>query len=223
MVMAQALFKQLKQDQPDTDIQIVAPPWVLPLIDRMPEISKGWALDVGHGKTGLSTRRRLARELQSQSFDQAIILPNSFKSALIPYWARIPRRRGYRGEMRYGLLNEMHRLDKTVLPLTVERFAALANREAANKAPEILRPRFSVDPDAARLVAEEMSLAIDKPIIALCPGAEYGPAKQWPLEYYGALARRLTDAGDSVWIFGSSKDQQAGDQIRDQAGGRQRP
>ena len=217
MVMAHALFRQLKHNDPDGDIQTVAPPWVLPLVDRMPEISRGWALEVGHGKTGISKRRQLARDLKTQNFDQAIVLPNSFKSALVPFFAGIPKRRGYRGEMRYGLINEMHHLDKSVLPRTVERFVALANQTAPDIAPDIMRPKLTVARDVARQVADEMKLSLEKPIIALCPGAEYGPAKQWPLDYYGALAQRLTDAGNNVWIFGSGKDKVAGDQITYQA------
>lgn len=218
MVMAHALFRQLKHNDPAGDIQTVAPPWVLPLVDRMPEISRGWALEVGHGETGISKRRQLARDLKAQNFDQAIVLPNSFKSALVPFFAAIPKRRGYRGEMRYGLINEMHRLDKSVLPRTVERFAALASHTALNFAPDIMRPKLTVTPDMARQVADEMKLSTGKPIIALCPGAEYGPAKQWPLDYYAGLAQRLTDTGRNVWIFGSGKDQDAGNQIQRQAG-----
>ncbi|MBZ0217666.1 MAG: lipopolysaccharide heptosyltransferase II, partial [Fimbriimonadaceae bacterium] len=121
--------------------------------------------------------------------------------------------------IRYGLINQMHHLDKSVLPLTVQRFAALAQRYAPDEAPEILRPQLTVDPDFARHVADEMNLSMAKPIIALCPGAEYGPAKQWPIEYYGTLARRLADAGNCVWIFGSGKDRDAGDVIRSHTDG----
>ncbi len=221
MVMAQALFKQLKEDDPSCEIHLVAPAWVLPLIGRMAEITRGWDLDVGHGTFGWTKRRDLARTLKHQNFDTAIVLPNSFKSALIPYLAGIPRRRGYRGEMRYGLINEMHLLNKSVLPRTVERFVALANIRAPSVAPEILPPRMECNSETARITAQGMNLALERPIVALCPGAEYGPAKQWPLHHFSDLASRLADDGKSVWIFGSAKDYEAGETIKTRAAANQ--
>jgi len=213
MVMAQALFRQLKADQPGTNIHVVGPPWILPLIERMPEISSGSKLDVAHGALGLAARHRLARGLKEKKFDLAITLPNSFKAALVPWLAGIPRRRGYRGEMRYRLINEMHRLDKTKLPRTVERFAALARKTAPDIAPAILPPRLETNKDEAGTLAAGLGLGLDSPVVGLCPGAEYGPAKQWPLAYYGDLARRLAETGKGVWIFGSPRDREAGETI----------
>jgi lipopolysaccharide heptosyltransferase II len=127
MVMAQALFRRLREQQPQAPIDVLAPGWSLPLIARMPEVRSGVALPFGHGEFGLGARRALGRSLRGR-YARAIVLPNSWKSALVPFFAGIPRRTGYRGEWRYGLLNEARRLDRKRLPTTVARFVALADR-----------------------------------------------------------------------------------------------
>ena len=93
MVMAHTLVSLLVRHR-NASVYMVAPPATEPLTRRMPGVSGSWVMNLGHGELGLKTRRRLARTLKGEAFDQAIVLPNSFKSALLPYWAGIPRRTG---------------------------------------------------------------------------------------------------------------------------------
>ncbi len=127
MVMAQSLFIRLRQGHPDMEIDVLAPAWSRPLLAVMPEVNQSIVMPLGHGELGLAARYRLGVSLRQRSYDWAIVLPNSFKSALVPWWANIPVRTGYRGEMRYGLINDMRILDRQKLAMTVQRFVALAD------------------------------------------------------------------------------------------------
>ncbi len=124
MVMAQTLFTCLKQQYPDCQIDVLAPAWSEPLLARMPEVRQAISMPLGHGVLDLATRRKLGQGMRG-AYDQAILLPNSLKSALTPFFAKIPKRTGWRGEMRYGLLNDVRVLDKQRYPLMIERFMAL--------------------------------------------------------------------------------------------------
>src|SRR5580692_1015255 len=117
MVMAQSLFKLLHERQPGVEIDVLAPAWSFALLKRMPEVSSAIEMTVGHGQLKLGERYRIAKSLRDKKYDQAIVLPNSFKSALILFWAKIPVRTGWRGEMRWGVLNDVRTLDKTRYPL----------------------------------------------------------------------------------------------------------
>lgn len=213
MVMAQSLFMSLKQHRGNPIIDVVAPKWSLPLLARMPEVHEGIPLPVQHGELGLGKRRTLGRALRAHRYDQAIVLPRSFKAALVPWFARIPRRTGYRGELRYGLINDIRALDKGVLYRTVERFVALGEQGDVETAPAIPQPHLAVDSHNQQICLEKLGLNTDKPIIAMMPGAEYGPAKRWPTAYYAELARRLVEQGKQVWVFGSHKEAPLGEVI----------
>lgn len=214
MVMAQSLFKTIKQRDGATAIDVIAPAWSLPMLARMPEVRKAIAMPVGHGKFSLLTRYRLGRELKRSEYDQAIIIPRSFKSALSPFFASIPRRTGYRGEMRYGLLNDIRPLDKSILLQTVQRYVALGLEASDTLPPSVIpQPELMVDEENQARLLQTLKLNIDRPIIGMMPGAEYGPAKCWPPEYFAALAKKLIDAGNQVWLFGSQKDKVVADKI----------
>lgn len=219
MVMAQSLFQRLREQQPDLAIDVLAPGWSLPLIARMPDVRAGIEMPLGHGAFGWRLRRQLGHGLRAKAYDRALVLPGSWKSALVPWFARIPRRTGYRGEMRYGLLNDIRPLDAAVLKTTVQRFVALAAEAPVRSAPIVPLPRLRVDEsNAARLVA---ALGLEAgAAVGLMPGAEYGPAKQWPDEYFGELAEALGAAGVQTWIFGSAKEQALGERIRTRGGAR---
>ena len=211
MVMAQSLFMTLKADGPCA-IDVLAPGWSLAILERMPEVRRGIAMPLGHGQFGLGERWRLGRVLAKARYDQAIVLPGSLKSAFAPFFAGIPQRTAFRGEMRFGLINDMRPLDKAALPMTVQRFVALG-RPAGRPLPSpIPRPRLRAD--AANQARLRSAHALDdRPAVAFMPGAEYGPAKQWPLPHFAALARELSARGHQVWILGSAKDAPAGDEI----------
>jgi len=217
MVMAQTLFKVLRQQSPDCELDVLAPQWSLPLLDRMPEVRRGITMPLGHGQLQLGTRRRLGLELRKQGYDQAIVLPNSLKSALIPFFANIPQRTGWRGEMRYGLLNDVRVLDKQKYPLMVERFVALACEPGAVLPKPIPRPALQVTIENAQSIYADKVLVQASPeqkVLALCPGAEFGPAKRWPDKHYASLASTYLDRGWRVVLMGSAKDSEVAERIR---------
>ncbi|RDB44651.1 lipopolysaccharide heptosyltransferase II [Halomonas sp. DQ26W] len=212
MVMAQSLLKTLRQRQPDCQIGVVAPGWSQPILERMEEVGEVATLDVTHGEFGWGTRRALAKRLKGR-FDRAIVLPRSWKSALVPFLARIPRRTGFTGEQRYGLLTDRRTLDKTALDQTVKRFVALGLPPGADLgALTVPRPRLRVDSDNMAAVRQGLGLS-SRAAIGMMPGAEYGPAKQWPLRHFRELAQRLVAEGFEVRVLGGPKDAEAGEAI----------
>ena len=219
MVMAQSLFMRLKQLRPSCQIDVLAPGWSLPIIARMPEVRAGIEMPLGHGKLGLGVRRKLGRSLRDKGYTQSIALPGSWKSALVPWYANIERRTGFRGEMRLGLLNDIRPLDKNLLRTTPQRFVALAEEGAVTQAPEIPVPHFDVDTAKGAQLLHALNLDGSRPAVGLMPGAEYGPAKQWPAEFYAEVAQHLASEGVQTWIFGSAKEQALGESIRVIGGG----
>src|SRR5690606_21023331 len=202
MVMAQSLFRCLAAEHPGVVIDVLAPEWCRPLLARMPEVRLALAMPIGHGELALGKRRRLGHELRAQAYDQAIVLPNSFKSALVPLFARIPLRTGWRGEMRGWLLNDCRDLDKKRYPLMVQRFAALAYAPGHNPPDPLPAPRLRQDTEQARALRERFGLGASHGVVGLCPGAEFGPAKQWPARHYAALAQAMVDGGRQVGLLG---------------------
>ncbi|RLA44556.1 MAG: lipopolysaccharide heptosyltransferase II [Gammaproteobacteria bacterium] len=218
MVMSQVLYIYLRQTRPGLVIDVLAPPWSGPILARMPQVNRAIAMPIGHGQLALGRRRRLGRELRAQHYDQAILLPNSLKSALIPFFARISRRTGWRGEMRYGLLNDLRILDEAALPLMVQRFVALGMARDATVPGQLPEPHLVVDPQAARHCRSQVGLGADRPILALCPGAEFGAAKRWPVEYYAELARNYLARGWQVALYGAANDREVCARIREASG-----
>ncbi|CDH25655.1 ADP-heptose--LPS heptosyltransferase RfaF [Xenorhabdus bovienii] len=220
MMMSQSLYRTLKALYPNAEIDVMAPAWCRPLLAKMPEVNQALAMPLGHGTFGLGERRRLGIALRESTYDRAYVLPNSFKSALVPFFANIPLRTGWRGEMRYGLLNDIRVLDKSAFPLMVQRYVALAYdgkmMSGAEDLPQpLLWPQLDVsDEDIAESTAA-FNIADHRPIIGFCPGAEFGPAKRWPHYHYAALAEQLiTPKGYQILLFGSAKDHEAGEDIR---------
>lgn len=208
MVMAQTLFILLKRQNPNVIIDVLAPAWSEPLLTRMPEVNKSLVLPFKHGELKWRERYKLSRILRANLYDEAFVLPNSFKSALIPYWTKIKKRIGWRGEMRWGLLNDVRYLDKQKYPLMIERFMALALPPNAIIDKPYPYPALQIsETDRTGALTKHQLSITQKPILALCPGAEFGPAKRWPAEYYAEVARDKLAAGWDVWIFGSPKDQ----------------
>jgi heptosyltransferase-2 len=218
-VLSQPLLALLKQRDPDATIDILAPGWALPIFRRMPEVGETIESPFAHGELALRERLRIGRGLRDRHYDRAYVLPNSFKSALVPLFARIPERIGFVGEARRGLLTDARRLDERALPLMVERFAHLAAPRGAHVGVELPRPRLQAIPaERDRLLAQ---LWLDRPsrLACFCPGAEYGPAKRWPARYFGELAAALAAEGTAVWIVGSAKEHDIGEAIRESSAG----
>ena len=207
MVMAQSLFIALKEQYQHCSIDVLAPQWSLALMERMPEVRKAIVMPLGHGQFDFKGRKKLGVSLRDEAYDEAIVLPNSWKSALVPYFANIPKRTGFWGELRWGLLNNARKLNKEFLTKTVQRFVALATEPCAIL-PAIPQPRLLVDPASVTKTAETFSLPtkVGK-ILGLCPGAEYGPAKRWPETRYAEVAKKALENGWQVYLFGSTKDE----------------
>ncbi|OAH24502.1 MULTISPECIES: ADP-heptose--LPS heptosyltransferase RfaF [Serratia] len=219
MMMSQSLYRTLKAEYPSAEIDVMAPAWCRPLLARMPEVNQALAMPLGHGALGLGERRRLGRALRANRYDRAYVLPNSFKSALVPFFADIPQRTGWRGEMRYGLLNDVRVLDKAAFPLMVQRYVALAydkgRIQRADDLPQpLLWPQLQVSDEEIADTTAAFNLTDSRPIVGFCPGAEFGPAKRWPHYHYATLAQQLIEGGYQVALFGSAKDHEAGEQIR---------
>lgn len=212
-MLMQPMLMRLKQRHPDCQIDVLAPPWTAGLLHAMPEVSQVITNPFPHGALQLSARYRLGKQLRTARYDQAIVLPNSLKSALVPFFARIPVRTGFVGEARYGLLNDARKLDKTKLPLMVERFAQLAEKAGGETPRPLLNPKLAVSDAQRSETLSKLNLTLDKPVAVFCPGAEYGPAKRWPAAHFAELAQRLHDAGYAVWLLGSAKDKEHADSI----------
>jgi len=212
-LLAQPLFARLHERLPGVVLDALAPAWTAPVLRRMPEIAEVVEARFAHGELKLGARWRFGRELRARRYDNAIVLPNTFKSALIPFFADIPLRVGFVGEARYGLLNIVHRLDEKKLPLMAERYAQLAEKPGEPPARPLAQVRLRVDDENRRVALERLGLDREKPVAAFCPGAEYGPAKRWPARHFAALANQLAAKGYAVWLFGSGNDRGIGEEI----------
>ena len=212
-MLVQTMLVRLMQRHPGAQIDMLAPLWTAALLRQMPEVRHIIVNPFPHGATKLIARYRLGRQLRAAHYDQAIVLSKSFKSALPAFFAGIPLRTGYVGEMRYGLLNDARKLNKTVLPLMVERFAQLAEAPGQAIQRPMPQPKLNVSAEQRRRVLEKLGLSNDQAVAIFCPGAEFGPAKRWPIPYFAELAQLLRAQGYAVWLLGSPKDKEIGDKI----------
>jgi len=184
--MAQPLLARLREQRPDMRIDALAPAWVAPVLRRMAEVDEVVEADLRHGELQLGERWRLGRRLRQRGYAEAYVLPNTMKSALAPSFARIPLRVGYLGESRVGLLNRIHKANAEHEPMTL-RYARLA--EAPGTEPALPLPFPSLSSSKEKIAATTAGFGIHGRYIALCPGAEYGPAKRWP--YFRELAAQV--------------------------------
>lgn len=200
-VMSLALIHRLRQQSPQTSITVLAVAWCTAVYKMCDDVNTVIPFYVGHGVLDLKTRWQYAKQLGAEKFDRAYILPNSWKSALIPFLARIPKRIGFLGEGRWGLLTEWHK--KPAYPLLVDRYQSLTGGETP-----FMRPHLSIKPnfDYQKSLLDRLQATVDAPILAFCPGAEYGPAKRWPTTSYAKVAKHFIEQGWQIWLFGSPKD-----------------
>lgn len=212
-IMAQPLFMRLQQTTPGLQLDALAAPWVAPVLRRMPEIGQIIDNPFAHGELSFTARYRLARQLAERGYQQAYVLPNSLKSALMPFLAGIPERIGFTGESRYGLINRRHTLDKMALPQMAERFAQLAQAPGTPLARPVEHPQLASSPQQQAETFHTLNIARPDKLAIFCPGAEYGPAKRWPARHFATLAGELAQRGYAVWLLGSPKDKAVGDEI----------
>lgn len=203
--MAQPLLARLRGKFPGCRIEVLAPPWVAPVVRRMAEVDEVIEADLRHGALQLGDRWRLGRGLKQRGYDQAIVLPNTWKSALVPFLAGIPVRSGYVGESRYEILNLLHKKKAQREPMTVH-YARLAEQPGIE--PELPLPFPSLLFDREKIKTTAARFGISGPYTVFCPGAEYGPAKRWP--YFRELASKLDS---QIVLLGSSSDKKEAEQI----------
>ncbi|HLY78990.1 MAG TPA: lipopolysaccharide heptosyltransferase II, partial [Caulobacteraceae bacterium] len=211
-VMMGALIARLKRDRPERAVTVLTPPHLEPLVRRLPGVDDALINPFAHGVLDLAGRFRFGRSLRGR-FDQAIVLPHSLKSALIPFFAGIPKRIGFVGEGRHLLLNDARPLDEAALPRMVDRFCLLADPRGAARPAETPLPMLTADPAETAATLATLGLDNGRPAVALCAGAEYGPAKRWPPAHFAALARSLADEGHAPWVLGGPGDAAVGDQV----------
>ena len=205
-VLAQPLFKLLHERNPGLVLDVLAPAWTAPIVRRMPEVRQVLASPFDHGEFNFSERRKLGRALRDERYDRAIVLPNTLKSAFVPFFARIKRRTGYAREMRWTVLNDIRVLDTAALPQMAQRYAALGLETGESLPHTLPAPQLITSHETRRRTLSTLGLEGMRNPVALCPGAEYGPAKRWPPNYFAELARELARNGDAVWLIGSAKD-----------------
>ena len=209
-VMAQTLYKRIKKELPSSQIDVISPHWSLALLERMPEVCKKIVSPFSHGETKLLERYRLGQGLKKENYDRAIVLTNSLKSSLIPYFARIGVRTGWLGEFRYGLINDIRSSKKLKKSLMIEKFAALSLYEENYSIENLTFPELEIDFANQRKFLEEFSIDYSKNTMAICPGAEFGPSKRWPAEYYAEIAKFYVNKGWNVLCIGSKNDEDIG-------------
>jgi len=202
--MAQPLFARLRGKLSGGGrLEALAPPWVAPVLRRMGEFDEVIEAELRHGALQLGERWRLGRRFGSRGYDQAIVLPNSWKSALVPFFAGIPIRSGYVGESRYGLLNLLYRENepRESIPVHYARLSEAPGRELAQPLPA---PSLGSAPNKTAA-----KFGVAAPYAVFCPGAEYGPAKRWP--YFRELSERT---GTQVVLLGSGDDLETSQSVR---------
>lgn len=214
-VMAQPLLRRLKELAPGRPIDVLAPTWVAPVWRAMAEVDTVIEAPFKHGALQWKERKAFAKMLRARGYADSYVLPNTLKFALIPWLAGIPKRVGYKGEMRYGLVNVMHHDDKAAPRPMAQFYQALADAPVR----DLPRPGRLPEPVMA-VAAGEAEAAIARlqlpagVFVAFAPGAEFGPAKRWPSTYFAELAKTiLANRPDAQILLGSPKDRAVCDEI----------
>lgn len=214
LVMSQTLLKLIKTQNPNCSIDVFANKALHPILEYMPEVDNCLTSSFTHGELKLFNRWAIAKKLRRNFYTHAYILPNSWKSALLPYCAYIPLRTGWCGELRYILLNDI----RTSVPKTalmVERFAKLALKSNEQLPQPLPTPQLQVPTKKLDLTLNHFKITqSQKPILALCPGAEYGIAKRWPTTHFAKVAQIKKNEGWEIWILGGPKDKTIAQEIQ---------
>jgi len=224
-VMTQPLLANIKQQYPESNIDVLASNWVAPIYRACSEVHEVIEAKFEHKQLQWDLRQQLAKKLAVKKYQACFVLPNSFKSALIPWLANIPFRIGYRGELRFGLINlPLDNPSKINRPPMVEHYLALSQllgKDQALAKSSSLTPKLNVSPIANQSVQAKLQSAQIDPanIYVMCPGAEYGPTKRWPTSHFAKLAQRLiaSNPKNQIILLGSKSDHALAQAIHSQA------
>ena len=214
-VMAQTLYKLIKESNKDSTIEVLSPNWSIAILERMEEVSRSITSPFNHGELKIKARFDFAKQLREEGYERAIIMTNSLKSSLIPFFAKIPVRTGWLGEMRFGLINDLRSKEIRNYPLMIEQFAKLSinPNEVLNK--PLPYPSLKIDSHNLKEQLINLGIDSDRPSLAICPGAEFGPAKKWPPNYYAEVCNEYLSNNWNVLVFGSQNDQITGNTIQE--------
>lgn len=218
-IMSLPLITQLSQEYATVDVMAV--PSVAAVYQCCPAIHQVHTFAFAHGKLQWRLRRNVARQFRGR-YDTAVVLPNSLKSALVPWLAGIPTRRGMLGESRYWLINDRRSLASNAeqpagsRPSMLDQYLALADQPIdrslidrfGQHRPVMAMPNDGVELGPHGLKPQVLDVLTRQSIMAICPGAEYGPAKQWPAAHFAAVANHWLSNGKNraVVIVGGPKD-----------------
>jgi len=213
-VMAQTLYKLIKDSNKGAQIEVLSPNWSMPILERMEEVSRSIISPFNHGELKIKARFDFGKQLREEGYERAIVMTNSLKSSLIPFFAKIPVRTGWLGEMRIGLINDLRAKEMSNYPLMIEQFAKLSVNPNEDLKKSLPYPSLSVDSRNLKEQLVKLGINSEKPSIAICPGAEFGPAKKWPPNYYAEVCNDYLSNSWNVLVFGSLNDEITGNSIQ---------
>lgn len=210
-VMTAPAIGLIRERFPQAEITLLANPLVAELFSPHAWVDRVLVFDRNGAHRGVAGRFRLAVELRKQRFDAAIILPNSFDSALVPWLARIPVRLGKSSDGRGLMLTARYRPDRHAPSgHEVEYYVNLVRHFGCTG--EAARPRLFVTPDEEQNAAGLLAAHGIRPgdfVLGINPGATFGSAKRWYPERFAEVARRLAaEWQGKVVIFGGKSEQE---------------
>ena len=219
-VRVHSVVKLLRAQNPERPVDMVSSTLCAPLADYMPGLRRAIVADLPRRRLGLAQQFALAKELRERHYGQALVMSRKWKAALAPWLAGIPRRTGFIGELRFGLINDM-RYGERKLPRMIDQMGALALPPGASP-PDWPLPELKVPAREADAWCTRQGLAgDDPPIVTLSPGA-VGEGKAWPAGHYAELARALVKDGMSVWVLGGPNEKPIAQEIVAAGGARVR-
>ncbi|WMY97319.1 MAG: lipopolysaccharide heptosyltransferase II [Arsenophonus sp.] len=210
-MMSQSFYRTFKKNNPNSEIHVITIPYCAELLNYFPEINKIIIVNLKHGKLEITKRYKIGKLLRNNIYNQAFILPNSFKSAIIPMFAKISIRTGWIGEMRYGILNDIRTYKKKFTFKTAEKYGTLAYKKKTINCAEdipkpILWPSIKIK-KSNKKIKEKFKIFTKKNIIGFCPHSASGINRCWPFYHFATLAKLLLDTNlYQIILFGCKKD-----------------
>ncbi len=219
-VRVHSVVRLLREQAPERAVDMVSSTLCAPLADYMPGVRKAIVADIPRRRLGLWRQIALASDLWNEHYGQALVMSRKWKAALAPMLAGIPRRTGFVGELRYGLVNDM-RYGERRAPRMIDQMGALALPKGAALPAEWPLPALKVPPEALESWRGRRGLGDGRPVVTLSPGA-VGEGKAWPPCHYAQLAQALAQEGAAVWVLGGPTEKQIAREIATAGGPRVR-